>query len=275
MVFYYGLFFCRIFAVRGEYELEIECIEVRLLKKSSIIIGAVVFYIVIMAAGAAAYFYFDQQQKIHQEALQAAEALQKEKTPEELKREEEKAKEEELRRQAEEQERLAQEKRYKKERELKEAMQEETINGITSYKYKWPKKPEPGVYLRPFVMAGGVRATMAYEVYYYYHINDPLQTAWINGDFLDIVAGGETTTVPLDFSRINKHMASDAEWLVESYSLTAAPHVMAAFKRILGTGGGYIVYYHRGGKSRRHDLSAIEVKQLREMIELYEILAEK
>lgn len=263
--------------MRGEYELEIECIEVRPLKKSRIIINAVFFYIIIMAVGVVAFFYLDYQHQkiINQEVLPAVEQIQKEKTPEELKREEEKAKEEELRRQAEEQERLAQEKRYKKERELKEAMQEETINGITSYKYKWPKKPEPGVYLRPFVMAGGVRATMAYEVYYYYHINDPLQTAWINGDFLDIVAGGETTTVPLDFSRINKHMASDAEWLVESYSLTAAPHVMAAFKRILGTGGGYIVYYHRGGKSRRHDLSAIEVKQLREMIELYEILAEK
>lgn len=245
------------------------------MKKSSIIISAVVVYIVLMAAGAAAYFYFDQQQKIHQEALQAAEQLQKEKTPEELKREEEKAKAEELRRQAEEQERLTREKRRKKERELKETMKEETINGVTSYKYIWPKKPEPGVYLRPFVLAGGERATLAYEVYYYYHINDPLQTAWINGDFLDLIAGGETTTVPLDFSRINKHMASDAEWLVESYSLTAAPNVIAAFKRILATGGGYIVYYHRGGKSRRHDLSATEVKRLREMMELYEILAEE
>ncbi len=245
------------------------------MKKSSIIIGAVFIYIVIMAAGAAAYFYFDQQQKIHQEAMQAAEQLQKEKTPEELQREAEKAKEEELRRQAEEQERVKREQRRKKERELKEAMKEETINGITYYKYHWPKKPDPGVYLRPFVMGGGVKAAMAFEIYYYYHINDPLQTAWINGDFLDIVAGGETTTVALDYSRINKHMASDAEWLVESYSLTADQYVMAAFKRMLATGGGYIVYYHAGGKSRRHDLSATEVKRLREMMELYEILAEK
>lgn len=245
------------------------------MKKSSIIISAVVLYIIIMAAGAAAYFYFDQQQKIHQEAMQAAEQLQKEKTPEELQREAEKAREEELRRQAEEQERVKREQRRKKERELKDAMKEETINGITYYKYRWPKKPDPGVYLRPFVMAGGAKAAIAFEVYYYYHINDPLQTAWINGDFLDIVAGGETTTVALDYSRINKHMASDAEWLVESYSLTAAPNVMAAFKRILATGGGYIVYYHAGGKSRRHDLSATEVKRLREMMELYEILAEE
>ena len=248
-------------------------IEVRLVKKTSIIIGAVIVYIIIMAAGIGAYFYFDQQQKVHQEALQAAEQLKKEKTPEELKREAEKAKEEELRRQAEEQERQKREQRRKKERELKEAMKEENINGITYYKYNWPKKPEPGVYLRPFVMAGGVKAAMAYEIYYFYHINDPLQTAWINGDFLDIVAGGETTTVPLDYTRINKHMASDAEWLIESYSLTAAPNVMAAFKRILATGGGSIVYYHSGGKSRHHDLSATEVKRIREMMELYEILA--
>ena len=243
------------------------------MKKTSIIIGAVIVYIIIMAAGIGAYFYFDQQQKVHQEALQAAEQLKKEKTPEELKREAEKAKEEELRRQAEEQERQKREQRRKKERELKEAMKEETINGITYYKYNWPKKPEPGVYLRPFVMAGGVKAAMAYEIYYFYNINDPLQTAWINGDHLDIVAGGETTTVAFDFSKINKHMASDAEWLVESYSLSADKKVVAAFKRILSTGGGYIVYYHAGGKSRHHDLSAVEVRRIREMMELYEILA--
>lgn len=246
------------------------------MKKSHIIIGAVVVYILIMAAGVAAYYYIAQEQKIQQEARLAAE-LQKEreKTPEELQREAQKAKEEELRRQAEEQERQKREKRKKRERELKDSMQEETINGITYYKYRWPKKPEPGVYLRPFVLAGGVRAAMAYDVYYYYHINDALQTAWINGDHLDIVAGGEVTTVALDFSKINKHMASDAEWLVESYSLNADKSVIAAFKRMLATGGGYIVYYHAGGKSRRHDLSAAEVKRIQEMMELYEMLAEE
>ena len=243
--------------------------------RSKIIIGAVIFYIVIMAVGAAAYFYVDQQQKEQQAQMQAEMAVQPEKTPEELQREAEKAKEEEIRRQIEEQERVKREKKQKKERELKESMQEETINGVTYYKYSWPKKPEPGVYLRPFVMAGAVRALLAYEVYYYYHINDPLQTAWINGDHLDIVAAGETTTVAFDFSKINKHMASDAEWLVESYSLTADKRVEAAFKRILSVGGGCIVYYHAGGKSRRHDLSAVEVRRIREMVELHEMLAEE
>ena len=242
------------------------------MKKSTIIIVALFLYIIIMAAGVAAYFYMDEQQKIQQEQQQA---LVQEKSPEELQREAAKAKEEELRRQAEEQERVKQEKRLQKERELKDSMEEETVNGITSYKYSWPKKPEPGVYLRPFVLAGGGRAALAYDIYYYYHISDPLQTAWINGDHLDIAAGGEVTTVLLDFSKINKHMASDAEWLVESYSLRADKKVMAAFKRMLATGGGYIVYYQAGGKSRRHDLSAVEVRRVREMIELYELLAEE
>lgn len=245
------------------------------MQKKNIIIGAVILYLVIIAAGAAAYFYFDEQQKLQQEQVQAEEAKQREKTPEELQREAEKAKEEGIRRQIAEQERVKEEARKKKERELKDAMQEETVNGITYYKYRWPKKPEPGVYLRPFVLGGDVQARLAYEVYYYYHIRDPLQTAWINGDHLDIVAAGETTTVAFDFSKINKHMASDAEWLVESYSLSADKQVMAAFKRILAVGGGYIVYYHAGGKSRRHDLSAVEVRRIREMMELYEMLAEE
>jgi len=227
-----------------------------------------------MAAGAAAYFYVAEQQKIQQEQQQAL-AQPKEKTPEELQREAEKAKEEEIRRQEEAREKAAQEARDKQKRELKENMVEETINGITYYKYSWPKKPEPGVYLRPFVMGGGIQPRLAYEVYYYYHISDPEQTAWVNGDHLDIVAGNQVTTVNFDASKRTKHMASDAEWLVETYSLTASPEVLAAFKRLVGTGGGHILYYHIGGKSRYHDLSATEVKRIREMVELYEVLAQE
>ncbi|MCR5758087.1 MAG: hypothetical protein K6F95_09295 [Selenomonas sp.] len=244
------------------------------MKRSSIIISAVVLYIVIMAVGAAAYFYVTEQQKIQQEQQQALQK-QQEKTPEELQREEAKAKEEEIRRQEEAREKAAQEARDKQKRELKENMMEETISGITYYKYDWPKKPEPGVYLRPFVVGGSTRPRLAYEVYYYYHINDPEQTAWINGDHLDITAGGQVTTVNFDATKLSKHMASDAEWLVETYSLTASPEVLAAFKRLVSTGGGHILYYHTGGKSRYHDLSATEVKRIREMVELYEMLAQE
>lgn len=245
------------------------------MKKTYIIAGAVIFYVIIMAAGVAAYFYFDAQQKAQQEQVQAEAAVQQQKSPEELQREAEKATEEELRRQEEEHFKAVRENKKKKERELKDAMREETINGITYYKYKWPKKPEPGVYVRPFVISGNGRAVLAYDIYYYYHISDPQQTAWINGDHLQIMAGDETTTVTLDPAKMNKHMASDAEWLVESYSLQADKQVLAAFKRMLSVGGGYIVYYHAGGKSRQHALSSVEVKRIREMMELYELLAEE
>lgn len=247
-----------------------------MLKKSHIIIGAAVIYILIMAVGGAAYYYVAQEQKIQQEAKLAEEAVkEREKTPEELQREAERAKEEELRRQEEAKARAAEEAKAKKSRELKDSMSTETVGGMTSYKHKWPKKPEPGVYLRPYVMAGNGRCILAYDVYYYYHINDPLQTAWIMGDHLDIVAGGQTTTVAFDPSKLSKHMASDAEWLSESYSLNANKAVIAALKRIISVGGGYIVYYKAGGKSRQHELSAMETRRIREMLELYEILAEE
>lgn len=242
------------------------------MKRSHIIIGAIVIYILIMAAGGAAYYYVQQEKQIQQEAKLAKE---KEKTPEELEREAQKTKEEEIRRQEEAKEKAAAEAREKKTRELKDNMAAETVGGLTYYKHKWPKKPEPGVYLRPFVIAGNGKCVIAYDVYYYYHISDPLQTAWIKGDRLDIVAGGQTTTVVFDPSKLNKHMASDAEWLTESYSLNANKSVIDAFKRILSVGGGYIVYYKLGGKSRRHDLSAVETKRIREILELYEILAEE
>lgn len=246
------------------------------MKKSHIIIGAAVIYILIMAVGGAAYYYVAQEQKIQQEARLAEEAArEREKTPEELQREAERAKEEELRRQEEAKARAAAEAKEKKSRELKDSMNTETVGGMTSYKHKWPKKPEPGVYLRPFVMAGNGRCILAYDVYYYYHISDPLQTAWIMGDHLDIVAGGQTTTVAFDPSKLSKHMASDAEWLSESYSLNASKAVIAALKRIVSVGGGYIVYYKAGGKSRRHELSAMESRRIREMLELYVILAEE
>lgn len=243
------------------------------MKRKSIIIGALAAYIFIMLAGGAAYYYFDQQQKLHQEQMQAEKM--REKTPEELEKEAQKAREEEIRRQEEAKEKAAAEAREKKTRELKDNMAAETVGGLTYYKHKWPKKPEPGVYLRPFVIAGNGKCVIAYDVYYYYHISDPLQTAWIKGDRLDIVAGGQTTTVAFDPSKLNKHMASDAEWLTESYSLNANKSVIDAFKRILSVGGGYIVYYKLGGKSRRHDLSAVETKRIREILELYEILAEE
>ena len=244
------------------------------MKRSHIIIGAVVVYILIMAVGGAAYYYVAQEQKVQQEAKLTEKALQeKQKTPEELQREAEKARGEEIRRQEEAKEKAAAEAKEKKTRELKDSMVTETVAGMTSYKHKWLKKPEPGVYLRPFVMAGNGRCLLAYDVYYYYHISDPQQTAWIKGDHLDIVAGGQTTTVAFDPSKLNKHMASDAEWLSESYTLNANKSVIDAFKRILSVGGGSIVYYKSGGKSRSHELSATETKRIREMLELYEILA--
>ncbi|SHK43169.1 hypothetical protein SAMN05216582_10436 [Selenomonas ruminantium] len=246
------------------------------MKKSHIIAGAAAVYILIMAVGGAAYYYVQQEQKIQQEAKLSEETLrEKEKTPEELEREAQRAKEEELRRQEEAREKAAEEVREKKKREIKDNVIAETVGSVTYYKHKWPKKPDPGVYLRPFLIEGKEKCILAYDVYYYYHISDPLQTAWIKGDHLDIVAGGQTTTVAFDPSKLNKHMASDAEWLSESYSLNANKAVVDAFKRILSVGGGYIVYYKSGGKSRRHDLSAVETKRIREIMELYEILAEE
>ena len=108
--------------------------------------------------------------------------------------------------------------------------------------------------------------------YYFYEITDPEQTAWIFGDRLAIHAGGQTTTLELDPSKLHKRMASDATWLSENYVMNADEQTIAAFRRIANAGSAYIVYYKQGGKARRHDLRPQEIQRIQEMVHLYDRL---
>lgn len=238
------------------------------LKKSHIVAGALVLYLLIAVIGSAAYFAYEQQQAKLAQTRQAETQAAAVKEPPSFPKEEPQVTEAELKA------RDAQKAVQEKSQELKGGMQAETINGVTYYKHHWPKKPAPGVYLRPFVAEGQGVCLLKNDVYYYYNIHDPEQTAWIMGDHVAIIAGGQTTTIAFDPSTMRKHMASDAEWLVESYVVNADKKTVAAFKRIAQSKQGELVYYKEGGKARRHTLSAEEVTRISEMVELYELLSE-
>jgi hypothetical protein len=157
--------------------------------------------------------------------------------------------------------------------ELKAALKTETIHGITYYRYDWPQRMPTGVYLRPFVAVGNGRCVLKNDVCYAYSIDDPQQTAWINGDRLDILAGGQRTTLSFDPKTMHKQMAPDASWLMENYVTEADPDALAALHRVAAASNAEIVYYKSDGKSRQQTFSAEEIERVRVMVELYELLA--
>ena len=237
------------------------------MKKSHIILAAVILYLLIMVIGFAAYYAYSvqheqQQAKIEQEAQQeiaarrqAREAADKARGDEETGEKPRKA--------------------VQRPERADSGMWEETIHGVTYYKHHWPKKLPTGVYLRPFVAAQNEHCVLKNDIYYYYSITDAEQTAWIMGDRLDIYAGGQTTTLQLDPKELRKHMSSDASWLSENYVMNADAATLAAFRRIIASGSATLVYYKEGGKARRHDMSAQEIQNIREMVELYDALRQE
>lgn len=243
------------------------------MKKSHIIAGAGILYLLIMVIGVAAYFAYETEHAKIEEARQAETQRKAETAP--VAKDKENEPEEKVD-PALIQAAAAKKAAEKKQQDLKGGMHSETINGVTYYKHTWPKKLAPGVYLRPFVAEGQRGCLLKNDVYYYYNINDPEQTAWVMGDHLDITAGGQTTTLTFDPSTLHKHMAADAEWLSENYVVNADKKTVAAFKRIAQAKQGSIVYYNGGtGKSRHHTLSTEEVTRISEMVELYELLSEE
>ncbi|MCR5438493.1 MAG: hypothetical protein K6F01_03525 [Selenomonas sp.] len=232
------------------------------MKKSQIIIAAVILYLIIMTMGGAAYYAYS----IQHDARQARIAQEAQDEAAERKAVQEKAAEQEKKPEEE----------PKEQRTSKRAgsMEVETRGGVDYYKHPWPVKPPSGVYLRPFVAERNGVCVFKNDIYYFYEITDPAQTAWIFGDRLAIHAGGQTTTLELDPSKLHKHMASDASWLAENYVMNADKKTLAAYRRIAKSDSAYIVYYKVGGKERRHDLSAQEIKRIREMVELYDTLSQ-
>ena len=230
-------------------------------KKSHIILTAVLVYLVIMVVGGAAYYAYRQRSVAAPVEKSSAAAV---KTPS--------AAEQAAAREAAAEEAKAKQ-REKRIDELKSTLKAETIHGITYYRYDWPQRMPTGVYLRPFVAVGNGRCALKNDVCYAYSIDDPQQTAWIDGSRLDILAGGQRTTLSFDPKSMHKQMAPDASWLMENYVTEADSVALAALRRVATDSDAEVIYYKPGGKSRHQVLSAEELERVRVMVELYDLLA--
>jgi len=177
-----------------------------------------------------------------------------------------------------EQQALAQAKQQREAREarideLEQSMQVETVSGNTYYRFPLARAADlsSGLYLEAFVRRGNQGVQLLGEIVYHYTIDDPAQTAWIYGDHLTLSAKGQSVDIALQPERQQRSMAQDAGALTERSQFTFDADGLAV-ARAAAVGGGQLVYYKAGGKSRSQAISSEEIQQLGQMIELYELL---
>ena len=231
------------------------------MKKSHIILAALFIYLALLVGGGAAYYAPRHRPPVAPVKTPAAVAM---KTPS--------AEDQAAAKQAEAEQQKAKQQEQRIET-LKAGLKVETIHGVTYYRYDWPQRMPTGVYLRPYIAVGSGRCILKNDVCYSYSIDDPQKTAWINGDRLDVIVGGQRTTLVFDPGMMHKQMAPDAEWLMEDYVMDADAVSLAVLHQLAVSSYAEVVYYRHGGKSRQQVLSAEELERIRVMVDLYELLA--
>ena len=237
------------------------CFGEGVVKKSHIILAALFIYLAMLVAGGAVYYAHRQRPPVAPVKTPDAVTM---KTPS--------AEDQAAAKQAEAEQQKAKQQEQRIET-LKAGLKVETIHGVTYYRYDWPQRMPTGVYLRPYIAVGSGRCILKNDVCYSYSIDDPQKTAWINGDRLDIIVGGQRTTLVFDPGMMHKQMAPDAEWLMEDYVMDADAVSLAVLRQLAVSSYAEVVYYRHGGKSRQQILSAEELERIRVMVDLYELLA--
>lgn len=245
------------------------------MKKSGIVLSAIFIYLLILAAGGAAWYVLSQrpaQQPVVRQQPELTEAEKAEKAAREAARAKEQAEREARERQ--EEERIS--KRENGIKQLSGGLKQRKNRDVTYYTGNYEDKPPPGVYLRPILAVGEDVAVLKIEVFYYYTIYDSEATAWIMGDHLDINADGQVMTLAFDPSKLQKKVASDAEWLWEKYMVNANAASADILRRAAASASVTITYYQAAsGKSRSQTLSATELKELRDVVALYDLYNQK
>ena len=241
-----------------------------ILSKGQMILAAVIVYLMVMAAGAAAYFVISKQPPAEPPAQTASTAKAKKEKPELT----EAQKKEQAEKEA--QEKAKAERRQQREKDMEnlaKGMRQKIEGVVTTYSYRHDEK-EPGVHLWVALEVGdGMVLDM--DVLYYYTIHDPIASAWIFGDHLDIEADGIITTLSFDPTKRQKKVASDAEWLSERYTLRARKEAVEALRKVGNAGSASITYYQEGGKSRTQSLTSEEIQEIHNMVTLYDLYQEE
>lgn len=233
-----------------------------------IILAAIACYVVILAAGGTAYFVLSEQKA----ELPREETTQGESVSREAQAAKERAEAAKAREEAAKQEIAAREAKEKERAALTQLVTVEKKNGLTLYTGDYPKKPAPGVYLRPFIVSDGVSSALKFDVYYYYDINDPAQTAWIHGDALTVTVDGETYHLMFSAHDRRDKMSTDAESLAENYVHDATEQEIALLRAIGKASSVRITYYRQAsGDARSQTLTSEDIQKIRAMVALYDL----
>lgn len=234
---------------------------------------ALVCYAVILLAGGAAYVYFSEQKSElpppRQEMTQQSESVKKE--VEEAK---ERAKAAQERAEAAREELEAQEAKAKQRDALTrtDTITVEKRNGLTLYTGNYPKKPAPGVYLRPFIVSDGAASALKFDLYYYYDISDPAQTAWVHGDALAADVDGAAYHLAFSAHDRRDKMSTDAESLAENYVHDATEEEIALLRAIGQASSVRITYYQQAsGDARSQTLGREDIQKIHDMMALYDL----
>ena len=160
----------------------------------------------------------------------------------------------------------------RRETTLRQEMKVVERNGLTLYTFDYPKKPEPGVYLRPFIVTDGVEYELKFDVYYFYDIADPQKTAWIHGDALMVTTDAGRHTLTFSAKDRRDKMATDAEDLAENYVHTATKEEEELLSEIGSSNSVSLHYYQQeSGAGRTQQLTQDEIKKIHDTLELYHL----
>ena len=237
-----------------------------------IVMIAIGIYAALLVIGGAAYFALSEKKAelpLRPAAEQSEQSAQAE---------EEARKADEAKARAEAAEKAAKEAEAKqKQRDtLASAFEVEKRNGLTLYTGHYPKKPAPGVYLRPFVVSDGVSYALKFDVYYYYNIDDPQQTAWVHGDALAASVDGRSYHLAFNTKERRDKMSPDAENLAENYVHDATKEETALLRAISNAQNVSITYYQQAtGDARSQTLSREDIKKIHDMMAFYDAVAQE
>ncbi|WP_294156773.1 hypothetical protein [uncultured Selenomonas sp.] len=236
-----------------------------------IIMIAVGVYVAILVIGGAAYFALSEKKAElppdRPEVLESKDTAE----PSEAKRKAEEAK---ARAEAAEKAAKEQAARAAERDKLVQSLTVEKRSGLTLYTHDYPKKPAPGVYLRPFVVSDGVTYALKFDIYYYYNIDDPQQTAWVHGDALAATVDGQPFHLTFHAKDRRDKMSPDAENLAENYVHDATDDEIALLHAIAQAGSVRITYYQQAtGEERSQTLSREDIRKIHDMMAFYDSVA--
>ena len=159
-------------------------------------------------------------------------------------------------------------------RDLVSRMKETVRGNVTFYTHNYSSKPPSGIYIRPFVIKGKSDAILKNDVFYYVSLDDS-NFNWVYGDNLDITADGINISWHFDSTKRHDKLSQGAEAITENYVETASEARINDLRTIGNARNVSLYYWHSGGGGRAATLSRENIRQIHEMIELYDILVGK